>query len=126
MNTALVAAACMLVLLGLAHTVLGEMRVFRRLRTRGIVPTAGQPVLGERQVRILWGSWHLVTVLCWALSALLWRLGMAPADPAFGAWAADVAGATMLASGLLVFYATDGRHPAWAVLLVVATLVWWR
>ena len=126
MNAALVLAAAGLAVVGAAHSVLGELRVFRPLRTRGMVPTGGQPVLRERQVRILWGSWHLVTVLGWALSALLWRLGTVPADPDLGAWVADVAGAATLASGLLVFFATDGRHPAWVALLTVAALVWWR
>jgi len=126
MNTALVLAAAGLALVGAVHSVMGEILVFRTLRTRGVVPTGGSPVLREHQVRILWGTWHLVTVLGWALSALLWRLASAPVETNLAAWMADVAGAATLASGLLVFYATDGRHPAWAALLVIATLVWWR
>ena len=127
MNAALLVAAAGLALVGAVHSVLGEILVFRALRTRGVVPTGdGHPVLRERQVRILWGSWHLVTVLGWALSALLWRLGTAPMDVNLGAWVADVAGAATLAGGLLVFFATDGRHPAWFALLVIAALVWWR
>ena len=117
MNTALVLAAGGLALVGVAHSVLGEVLVFRALRTEGIVPTGGRPVLREWQVRILWG---------WALSALMWRLGTAPLDADLGAWVADVAGVATLASGVLVFYATEGRHPAWFALLVVAALVWWR
>ena len=126
MNTALVLAAGGLALVGVAHSVLGELLVFRALRTEGIVPTGGRPVLREWQVRILWGTWHLATVLGWALSALMWRLGTAPLDADLGAWVADVAGVATLASGVLVFYATKGRHPAWFALLVVAALVWWR
>lgn len=71
MNTALVLAAGGLALVGVAHSVLGELLVFRALRTEGIVPTGGRPVLREWQVRILWGTWHLATVLGWALSALM-------------------------------------------------------
>lgn len=126
MNTALVLAAGGLALVGVAHSVLGELLVFRTLRTEGIVPTGGRPVLREWQVRILWGTWHLATVLGWALSALMWRLGTAPLDADLGAWVVDVAGVATLASGVLVFYATEGRHPAWFALLVVAALVWWR
>ncbi|MDP3229688.1 MAG: hypothetical protein Q8N13_17190 [Acidovorax sp.] len=126
MNTALVLAAAGLALVGAVHSVMGEILVFRTLRTGGVVPTGGHPVLREHQVRILWGTWHLVTVLGWALSALLWRLATAAVETELAAWIADMAGAATLASGLLVFYATDGRHPAWAALLVIATLVWWR
>ena len=39
---------------------------------------------------------------------------------------ADAVGIATLASGMLVFFATHGRHPAWCALLVIATLVWWR
>ena len=126
MNHALIVAAAGLGLVGLVHSVLGEILVFRALRTHGVVPTGGYPVLRERHVRILWGTWHLVTVLGWALSALLWRLGMVPVDADLGTWVANVAVLAMLASGLLVFYATQGRHPAWFALLGVAALVWWH
>ena len=126
MNTALMLAAVGLAMVGVAHSVLGEVLVFRSLRTRGIVPTGGRPVLRERQVRILWGTWHLVTVLGWALSALLWRLATVAVETELAAWIADVAGAATLASGLLVFFATEGRHPAWFALMVIAALVWSR
>ena len=102
------------------------------LRTQGR-QTAGpaeagtaQQVLHTPHLRILRGTWHVASVLCWALSALLWRLGTAPWDAALGAWAADAVGIATLASGMLVFFATHGRHPAWCALLVIATLVWWR
>lgn len=126
MNTLYTIAAGVLALVGLVHSVLGEWLIFRALRTHGIVPTSGHPVLRERYVRILWATWHLVTVLGWALAALLWRLGTATANTALSAWVVDVVGAAMLASGALVFFATRGRHPAWVALLGVAALVWWR
>ena len=72
------------------------------------------------------GTWHVAPILCWALSALARRLGTAPWDAALGAWAAHAVGVATLTSGVLVFFATHGRHPAWCALLVIATLVWWR
>jgi len=127
-NTALTLAASGLALVGMAHSVLGEALLFRSLRSRAgpRSPTAARLVLRTSHLRILWGTWHVASVLCWALSALLWRLGTAPWDAALGAWVADVAGIATLASGLLVFGATRGRHPAWCALLVIAALVWWR
>ena len=127
MNSALALAAGLLAATGVAHSVLGELWVFRRLRTHGgLVPTGGRPVLGERQVRILWATWHLITVLGCAFSALLWRLAAGPGETALAAWLADGAAWTLVAGGVLVLYGTNGRHPAWAVLLLAATLVWWR
>lgn len=127
MNLLFVSAAVVLAIVALTHSVLGEIMVFRGLRVRGWVPTSGRPVLRESQVRILWGTWHLTSVLGWALSALLWRLGTHPwNDTALASWVADVAGVATLASGVLVFYATRGRHPAWVPLLAISALVWWR
>lgn len=126
MNHTLIVAAVGLALVGLVHSVLGEILVFRRLRTQGVVPTGGYPVLRERHVRILWGTWHLATVMGWTLSAVLWHLGTQPEDVGLGAWVADVVAGSCLMGGLLVFYATNGRHPGWFALLVVAALVWWR
>jgi hypothetical protein len=82
--------------------------------------------LRERQVRILWASWHLVTVLGWALSALLWRLGSGPGEQDLAAWVAHTTTLALLACALLVGFATKGRHPAWCALLVVSALVGWR
>ena len=81
-NTALTLAAACLALVGVAHSVLGELLLFRRLRTQGR-QTAGRAEVGTAQqllhtpphLRILWGTWHVASVPCWALSALLWRLG---------------------------------------------------
>ena len=97
-NTALTLAAAGLALVDVAQSVLGELLLFRRLRTQGR-QTVGrseagtaQQVLHAPHLRILWGTWHVASVPCWALSALLWRLGTAPWDAALGAWAADAVG----------------------------------
>lgn len=126
MNMLLMMASGGLALVGVVHSVLGEVMVFRTLRTRGMVPTAGHPVLREWQVRILWATWHLASILGWALSALLWRLANAPADADLRTWLAQVAVVALLASALLVLGATRGRHPAWAALLTIAALVAWH
>lgn len=125
MNATLLLAAVGLALVGLAHSVLGEILVFKALRVQGLVPTAGYAVLRERHVRILWCSWHLVTLLGWALSALLWRLGTSASDTTLAWWTTDVVGMATLASGVLVFVATRGSHPAWFALMSIAALVWW-
>jgi hypothetical protein len=126
MNTPLLLAAAGLALIGLVHSVLGEVLVFRKLRTHGLVPTAGYPVLRERHVRILWASWHLVTVLGWALGALLWRMGGGSWGNDLATWVDNTTTLALLVCALLVGFATKGRHPAWCALLVVAVLVGWR
>ncbi len=70
MNAWLMSAGLLIVLIGAVHSVLGETRIFRHLRQSGLVPTKGEPLLREYQLRTVWASWHLVTLLVWTLAAL--------------------------------------------------------
>jgi len=122
MNRYYLAGAVLLVLIGLIHSVLGEVLIFQRMRSSGVVPTQGGKLLGAGHVRIVWASWHVVSVLAWAVAALLVELGTGPAggaDPQrMLAW---IVGA-LLASSALVGLGTRGRHPGWLGLLAVAAL----
>ncbi len=122
MNSYLVAAAVLALVVGLVHSVLGETLIFRRLRQRSLVPTNGGNVLLERHVRILWASWHVLTVFGGLIAFQLWQLA---ANPAAGR--GSLAGAivvAMILGSLLVLVGTKGRHPGWVGLLGVAALVW--
>lgn len=123
MNGYLAASGIVTFLVGLIHSVLGERLIFQRLRTSGEwIPTQCGPKLREPHVRILWVSWHLSTLLGWALCATLVMLSL----PAARSWptqpilAAIVAG--LLCSSALVFLGTKGKHPGWIGLLVAAVL----
>ncbi|RQP25040.1 hypothetical protein [Piscinibacter terrae] len=123
MNGWLAASGLVTIVVGLVHSIFGERLIFQRLRTgNGWIPTQCGPQLREPHVRILWVSWHLVTLIGWALSAVLLMLSL----PAATAWPthpmliAIVAG--LLASSALVFIGTKGKHPGWIGLLVAAVL----
>jgi hypothetical protein len=122
MNWYLLSASVLAFAIGLAHSVLGERLIFRRMRSGGLVPTRGAPVLHESHVRILWASWHVVTAMGWCVAAVLawlaWPSGRLPAPPLI----ASVIVAAMLAGALLVLVGTRGRHPGWVGLLGVAVL----
>jgi hypothetical protein len=124
-NRCFLAAAVLAFVVGLVHTVLGEALVFRRMRRGGIVPTDGGARLAQAHVRILWATWHVVTVFGWAMAALLlWLAREAAAGRSYAVVEQAIAVA-MLAGAALVLFATRGRHPGWAGLLGVAVLVWW-
>lgn len=110
-------------LVGIAHSVLGEVLIFNRLRGGYVVPTEGGSLLRERHVRILWASWHLVTIFGFVFAAVLVRIGWNPAFPQQTFLLSAIA-AGMMAGGLLVLYATLGRHPGWIGLLAIAILLW--
>jgi len=123
MNLFLLGSGLVTILVGLVHSVLGERLIFNRLRTgEGWIPTQCGPLLREPHVRILWVSWHLVTLIGWALSAILIMLSLPAARswPAQPILAAIVIG--LLAGVILVFVGTKGKHPGWIGLLVAGVL----
>ncbi len=102
------------------HSALGERLVFSRMREGGLVPTSGQPVLRERHVRILWATWHLVSVMGIAFGVILIQASRFPDQ--VSQFVLLTIAATMLLGAFLVLFATKGRHPGWVGLLGVAVL----
>ena len=124
LNSYLLAAAILAFIVGLVHSALGERLVFRRLRKGGAIPTNGGTLLGEGHVRILWASWHVLSVFGWGISCiLLWLAFHAPARASAG-FILNAIAVSMLCGAGLVFVGTKARHPGWAGLLGVAVLVW--
>lgn len=123
MNTYLLSAACLLGAVGLIHSVLGEIMIFRRLRDNAPGGAKGGKLLRESQRRILWASWHIQTMLGWCIASVLVWLAQrrSSEDIAFIGTSVILA---MLLAAALVFIGTRARHPGWAGLLGVAVLVW--
>lgn len=124
MNRYFVAAAALAFLVGLVHSVLGERLIFRRLRQGGWVPTNGGSVLGQRHVRILWATWHIVTVFGWCVAAILLRWSHPAVSAGLDGFGAQAIVLAMLLASALVFFGTQAKHPGWLGLLGVAVLVW--
>ena len=121
MQSYLLAAGVLMILIGIAHSVIGEILIFRQLRAGTIVPLLAPPPLRERHLRVLWANWHLTSALGWGLAALLILIAVAPDPSSYALQVRTIAVAT-LAGSLLVLYATRGRHPGWIGLLVAAVL----
>ena len=123
MNSYFAGAGVLAFAIGLVHSVLGERLIFRRMRAKGLIPTNGGEVLREPHVRILWASWHVVTVLAWCVGvALLWLAHPSNAQLAQSAVSKAIVGA-LLSSSVLVLVGTKGRHIGWVGLLAAAILV---
>ena len=115
-------AGLLAIVVGLIHSILGERLIFSRMRRHGLVPTYGKPVLKQRHVRILWASWHIVTIFGWGFAATLLKLaGSDGAGLSNQFIMINVIVCMLIASGLVLF-ATKGRHPGWVGLLMVAAL----
>ena len=120
MNPYLVAAAVLAFVVGLVHSVLGERLIFRRLRTGQVVPTNGGTVLREAHVRILWASWHVLTVFGWGIAAVLSWLAFRALPDGQAAFIEQTIAISMLCGAVLVFIGTRAKHPGWVGLLGVA------
>jgi hypothetical protein len=124
MQAYMFAAGVLALIVGAAHSVLGEILIFRHLRSRGLVPAMGAPPLRERHIRILWASWHLATVFGWASGVVLLRLASPSTESSLQAFVENTIVLAFLGGSFLVLIGTKGRHPGWIGLLGVAALAW--
>ncbi len=124
MNSYFIVSACLAFILGLIHSILGEVLIFRHMRKGLIIPTDGGSILKERNVRILWASWHIVTIFGWGFGAILLRLSFPSSQYAFQTTVEAAILFSMLAASLIVLIGTKGRHPGWFVLLGIAIFLW--
>jgi len=115
----LLAAATLIFLLGLAHSVLGERYLLTRLFRRQDLPKLfGGTAFTTRTLRF---AWHLTTVIAWGLAAVVLQLGELP--EAAGRSIGMTLAITLLLSCLLPLLFTRGRHLAWVVLFAAGALV---
>lgn len=124
MNAFLAAAALCAFLVGLIHSVMGEMLIFSRMRQGSIIPTHGARLIGEGHVRILWASWHVLTVFGWLIAAALAWMSVSPWPAPVQLWTLRGIQVAMVMGALLVAVGTRGRHPGWVGLLAVAGFAW--
>jgi hypothetical protein len=121
-NGYLFAAGLLAVLIGLAHSWLGERYIIVRLfRRRDLPKLFGSDVFTKSTLRF---AWHLTTVAWWGLGALLWRLATASE---VGVPVSDIAmmiGWTFLISAVVAGVGSRGRHLAWLVFAAIALLAW--
>ncbi|MCG8317812.1 MAG: hypothetical protein MI976_31770 [Pseudomonadales bacterium] len=122
MNLFLVIAGILCILVGIIHSILGEILIFKNLREGSVIPTIAPSPLRERNIRILWATWHLASVFGWGLSAVLIKLAFIESNHS-GEIVQYIA-YSMLAAGALVFVATKAKHPGWIGLSGVAILCW--
>lgn len=124
MNAYLGTAAGLTVLLGIAHSVIGEVLIFKHWRCGGTSKAALGAKLPSRHRRILWSTWHLASIFGWGIGTVLYKLAITQAGSPLQDYIKCVLVITMLVGGLLVLGGTRGKHPGWIVLLMIAALIW--
>ena len=121
MNLPLVIAAVLSVLIGLAHSVLGERLLLGPLFSRGDVPKLLGSTTFSRQV--LRFAWHLTTVLIFGIGLVIWYLASSPLNTE-AVWILRAFAATFGASTLLSLIGARGKHFSWWVFLIITVLLW--
>jgi hypothetical protein len=120
MKTALVVAASLTFLIGLAHSILGERYVLIRLFRRRDLPHlfGGQ----EFTVRTLRFAWHLTSVAWWGFAAIFLLM----TQQSFSVErVSGIAAVTFLVTSGITAIASRGKHLAWPVFLIIgATCAW--
>ena len=126
MNNYLLYAGVLSILLGVVHSILGEVLVFKKLRNKHnnswVTDISELPV---RSIRIIWASWHVVTLFGIAIGVILLKFDQVTSEqqtvveliklPLFIA---------LFLSALIVIVGTKGKHPGGLVLLIISGLVW--
>lgn len=105
-------------LLGLFHSIMGERALIQPLTKLDGFRIAGKDQEYTRLV--IRAAWHLTTLLCWAISMVL-------LTAAFGIFSeqltAIVFGGLFLICGLASLGLTKGRHPSWALFLIIGVIL---
>ncbi|MDB4385252.1 hypothetical protein N9Z12_04295 [Opitutaceae bacterium] len=112
-------AGALTVLIGCAHSYLGEKYILRRLvREDNLPPLFGGEVSAPKILRF---AWHLTTIAWWGFAVLLFMLVRTPLSPAL---VGQVIAIVFGIHSLITLAASRGRHPAWIVFLLIAILSW--
>lgn len=114
----LFASSALTVLLGVAHSALGERLIVQPiLRLQGLPVVLGGTARTKGVIRY---AWHLLSLTWWGLAGLMAYMAAVPAtlsEPFL--WMVVI---VFGLSGAIVLAASRGRHMAWVLFLTAATL----
>lgn len=121
----IIAAALLLFLIGLVHSVLGEKYILIRLFKRDNLPHLfGSDWFTKRMLRFAWHlttiAWHLTTIAWWGIAAML-IMFYRQMD---GEQVLYVMSGTFLISGLIALIASRAKHLSWVVFFAIAALLY--
>ncbi|MFD2725410.1 hypothetical protein [Hyunsoonleella rubra] len=122
MNQYLFIAGTLYFILGLVHSILGEILIFKNLKkSNKIIPTIVTSKLKERHLRIIWATWHLTSLFGWCIGVLLIKIGTRQTEMSADMMQFIITciAITMLCASFLVFISTKGKHLGWIVLLII-------
>lgn len=121
MNPFLTAAAGFVILGGVLHSVLGERLILGRLSAEVLPPVLGSTDFTKRILQLMW---HGISIAWWGMAAVLVVLATVLDLNTVGVRIAAIIGLTFLASSVLSFLHTRGKHFSWGLFLAIAVCIW--
>lgn len=115
-ETPLLLAAALTVIVGMAHSILGERRLIRPLLQLPNLPhLPGQIDFTRATIRF---AWHITTIAWWGFAGVMAAMYFSPesVNPPF-LW---VSCAVFACSGLIALAATRAAHKAWQFFFAIA------
>jgi hypothetical protein len=119
-------AGMLCVLLGLAHSFLGEFLIFKKKKKPGkFIPTIANTPSEESHLRIIWATWHLTSIFGGCMGVILVRIATTQnqGSTELISFITVSTAIAMLCASFLVGIATKGKHPGWVILLIIGFLV---
>lgn len=120
MNPYLISAAILTVLIGLAHSLMGERFLLPRLFKKLPPSDFGSALFINRTART---AWHLTTLAWWGFAALLVAVADQPLHPG-AVQMVQLIALLFLCSAVLSLVLSRGRHLSWIVFLAISLLSW--
>ena len=122
MNYYLLVSAILMAIMGIAHSVVGEIKILQPLESSKDLPA----VRGStRHTRLtLRFTWHITTVLGFGIAAILFLYSQAMVLQAQQVVVVQIFSITFFISFLVSLIGSRARHPSWIVFLIASVLTW--
>jgi len=118
----LLAASILLLVTGLAHSVLGEVLILRHMATfQGVPSVLGSVEWTKRTLRF---TWHLPALLASGMALILGRYAYLTQHGAEERFVIQTISGTLLACSVVTLAVSRAKHPGWVAFLVAAVLCW--
>ncbi len=118
----LIISAILTLIMSIVHSALGELWILRPLQQSADLPA----LQGSRSAtrRTLRFTWHITSVLGIGISAILFYFATLPELTSSETTILKIFSATYLISFAVAIVGSKGRHPSWAVFLIVGILLY--
>jgi hypothetical protein len=117
-------AGFLAIALGVVHSVLGEVLIFRHLRETDVFSDDGISKLKKRHYKTIWSTWHLVTLFGWGFGAILIIQSRPDSLETTLFNISSLISISFFVCAVYWLIGTRGKHPAWIILGIISILVW--